>query len=75
MAQVSGTPFSELTATEVFAPAGMTHSARIHWRLPLPPALASQLATPYHVDSTGRVVPSDPPPPQGDGAAGTTAAT
>ena len=70
MAQVTGTAFSELTATEVFAPAGMTHSARIHRRLPLPPALASQLATPYHVDSTGRVAPSDPPPPQGDGAAG-----
>lgn len=34
----------------------------------MPPALASQLATPYHVDSTGRVVRSDPPPPQGDGA-------
>ncbi len=70
MAQVSGTSFSELTASEVFAPAGMTHSARIHRRLPLPPAMASQLATPYHVDSTGRIVPSDPPPPQGDGAAG-----
>src|SRR3990172_6242748 len=70
MAQLSGTAFSELTAALVFAPAGMTHSARIHRRLPLPPALASQLATPYHVDSTGRLVPSDPPPPQGDGAAG-----
>lgn len=69
MAQVSDTTFSELTATEVFAPAGMTHSARIHRRLPLPPALAGQLAKPYHVDS-GRLVPSDPPPPQGDGAAG-----
>lgn len=70
MAQVSGTSFSELTATLVFAPAGMTHSARIHRRLPLTPALASQLATPYHVDSTARVVPSDPPALQGDGAAG-----
>ena len=70
MAQVSGTTFSELTATLVFAPAGMTHSARIHRRLPLPLALASELATPYHVDSTGHVVPSDPPAPQGDGAAG-----
>ena len=70
MAQVSGTPFSELTATVVFAPAGMLHSARIHRRLPLPPALASRLATPYHVDSAARMVPSDPPPPQGDGAAG-----
>lgn len=70
MAQVGGASFSELTRTMVFEPAGMTHSARIHRKLPLPPALASQLATPYHVDSTERVVPSDPPPPQGDGAAG-----
>lgn len=70
MAQVSGTAFSELTAAEVFVPAGMTHSARIHRRLALPPAMASQLATPYHVDSTGHLVPSGPPPPQGDGAAG-----
>lgn len=70
IAQVTGTAFSELTATLVFAPAGMTQSARIHRRLPLSPVLASQLAKPYHVDSTGRVVPSEPPPPQGDGAAG-----
>jgi len=28
MAQISGTAFSELTANEVFEPAGMTHSAR-----------------------------------------------
>lgn len=70
MAQVSGTAFSELTVAEVFVPAGMTHSARIHRRLPLPAALAGQLAKPYHVDSTGRFVASDPPPPQGDGAAG-----
>ena len=70
MAEVSGTPFSELVTTMVFVPAGMTHSARIHRGLPLQPALAGQLATPYHVDSTGRVVVSDPPPPQGDGAGG-----
>lgn len=70
MAQVGGTTFSELVATLVFAPAGMTHSARLHRRLPLPPALATALATPYHVDSSGRVVPSDPPALQGDGAAG-----
>ncbi len=70
MAQVSGKTFSELTATEVFAPAGMKHSARIHRRLPLPPEMASQLAKPYHADSTGQLVPSDPPSPQGDGAAG-----
>ncbi len=70
MAQVGGATFSELTAIEVFGPAGMKHSARIHRRLPLPLELAEQLAKPYHVDSTGRVVPSEPPPPQGDGAAG-----
>lgn len=70
MAQVGGIAFSDLTAKMVFGPAGMTRSARIHRRLPLPPALASQLATPYHVDSTGRLVRSEPPPPQGDGAAG-----
>lgn len=70
MAQVTGTSFSELTRTMVFEPAGMTHSARIHRRLPLPQVMASQLATPYHVDTTGDLVPSDPPPPQGDGAAG-----
>lgn len=70
MAQVAGTTFTDLTAHEVFGPAGMTHSARIHRRLPLPPVLASQLATPHHADSAGRLVPSDPPPPQGDGAAG-----
>lgn len=70
MAEVAGTSFSDLTATLVFTPAGMTRSARIHRRLPLPPALAAELAKPYHLDSTGRVVASDPPGPQGDGAAG-----
>ncbi len=70
IAQVAGTTFSELIAAEVFVPAGMTHSARTNRRLALTPALASQLATPYHVDSTGTVVVSAPPPPQGDGAAG-----
>lgn len=70
MAQVAATDFSELTATMVFKPAGMANSARIHRRLPLPPALASRLATPYHADSTGALVESDPPAPQGDGAAG-----
>ncbi len=75
MAQVTGTAFSELTATLVLGPAGMAHTARIHRGLPLSPALASQLAVPYHTDSTGRFVPSDPPPPQGDGAAGGLIAT
>ena len=70
MAEVSGLPFSRLTAELVFEPAGMTRSARIHRKLTLPPALAAELATPYHVDAEGSVVASDPPPPQGDGAAG-----
>ncbi len=70
IAEVSGRSFSELTATEVFAPTGMTRSARIHRRLALPAALANALATPYHVDSIGNLVSSEPPPPQGDGAAG-----
>jgi CubicO group peptidase (beta-lactamase class C family) len=70
MAEVAETSFSALTASLVFGPAGMTRSARRHRRLPLPTDLASALAKPYHVDSAGRVVPSEPPPPQGDGAAG-----
>lgn len=70
MAEVAGRPFSDLVQDYVFGPAGMTHSARKHRRLPLPPTLASQLAHPYHIDSVGRVKRSDPPPPQGDGAAG-----
>jgi CubicO group peptidase (beta-lactamase class C family) len=70
MAEASGVPFSQLTAELVFGPAGMTRSARIHRKLPLAPALAAQLATPYHLDAQGSVVASDPPPLQGDGAAG-----
>lgn len=70
MAEVAETTFSELTARLVFGPAGMTHSGRTNRRLPLRPELAAALARPYHVDSTGRVVPSALPPPQGDGAAG-----
>lgn len=70
MAEVAGRPFSELVDSLVFRPAGMRGSARIHRRLPLRADLAARLATPYHVDSAGRVVRSDPPPPQGDGAAG-----
>jgi CubicO group peptidase (beta-lactamase class C family) len=70
IAEVAGQPFSSLVAQYVFEPAGMRHSARSHRRLPLAPELAATLATPYHLDSTGRAVVSDPPPPQGDGAAG-----
>lgn len=70
MAQVGGASFSELTAAEVFVPAGMQHSTRIHRRLPLRPDLARELALPYHVDSAAGVMRSEPPAPQGDGAAG-----
>jgi len=70
MAEAAGRPFSELVDSLVFRPAGMLRSARIHRRLPLRADLAAALATPYHVDSAGRWVRSDPPPPQGDGAAG-----
>ena len=70
MAQVSGRTFSALTTADVFSPAGMLHSARIHRQLGSPPALASQLAAPYQVNSSGHFIAADPPPAQGDGAAG-----
>jgi CubicO group peptidase (beta-lactamase class C family) len=70
MAEVAGAPFSTLVDSLVFRPAGMRDAARTHRRLPLRPDLAARLATPYHVDSAGLTVRSDPPPPQGDGAAG-----
>jgi CubicO group peptidase (beta-lactamase class C family) len=70
MAEVAGIPFSTLVEREVFAPAGMAGSARIHRRLPLPPRMAAALAQPYHTDSAGALVRSAPPPAQGDGAAG-----
>ncbi len=70
MAEVTGRTFSDLVDSLVFRPASMTGAARIHRRLPLRADLVPTLATPYHIDSAGRVVESDPPPPQGDGAAG-----
>lgn len=70
MAEVTARPFSALVDSLIFRPAGMRHAARIHRRLPLRADLAASLALPYHVDSVGRIVRSDPPPPQGDGAAG-----
>lgn len=70
MAEVSGRPFSDLVAALVFQPAGMSHSTRMHRRLPLPADILDSLARPYHLDSTGTAVLSDDPPPQGDGAAG-----
>lgn len=70
IAEVTGRPFSELVDSLILKPSGMRNAARMHRRLPLPPRIAEALATPYHVDSAGRIVQSDPPPPQGDGAAG-----
>jgi CubicO group peptidase (beta-lactamase class C family) len=70
MREVTGTPFSTLVDDLVLRPAGMTRSARIHRALPLPPALAAELARPYHVDSAGGFARSPAPGPQGDGAAG-----
>ncbi len=70
MAEVGGRAFSELVDSLVLRPAGMRNAARTHRRLPLPPRIADALALPYHIDSAGATVRSDPPPPQGDGAAG-----
>jgi len=70
MAEVAGRPFSALVDSLVFRPAGMRSSARTHRALPIRPDLAAALAVPYHLDSAGRAMRSDPPPPQGDGAAG-----
>ncbi len=70
MAEVAGRPFSDLVEAYVFRPAGTLHAARIHRRLPLRADLAALLAEPYHTDSGGAIVRSEPPPPQGDGAAG-----
>lgn len=75
MAEVTGAPFSALVDSLVFAPAGMTHAARRHRRLPLPPAIEAALATPYQVGADGTPVPGGPAQPQGDGAAGGTIAS
>jgi CubicO group peptidase (beta-lactamase class C family) len=70
MAEVTGVPFSTLVDSLVFRPAEMHRSARIHRALPLRADLAAALAIPYHIDSIGQLERSDPPSPQGDGAAG-----
>lgn len=70
MAQVTGVAFSSLVDSLVLRPADMRTAARRFRRLPLRPELAALLASPYHTDSVGRTVRSDPPAPQGDGAAG-----
>lgn len=70
LAERAGMPFSDLVASHVFDKADMSRSARTHRDLPLREDLADDLAVPHVLgpDSTPRV--SDPPPPQGDGAAG-----
>ena len=75
MMQVTGVPYSTLVDSLVLRPAGMTRSARKHRNLALREDLAKDLARPYHIDSSGVVRPSDPPAPQGDGAAGGVMAT
>jgi len=70
MAEVTGRAFSSLVDSLVIGPARMRRSARIHRALPLRADLAAALAKPYHLDAAGQPVLSDPPPPQGDGAAG-----
>ncbi len=70
LAQIAGRPFSELVQELVLTPAGMTRSARKHRALPLRADLAADLATPYHLAEDGTLQISEPPGPQGDGAAG-----
>lgn len=70
MMEVTGQTFSALVDSLVLRPAKMTSSARTYRDLPLPEALAVRLAQPHGLDSTGAMVRVDPPPPQGDGAAG-----
>jgi CubicO group peptidase (beta-lactamase class C family) len=70
MAEVANVPFSTLVDSLIFRTVRMQRSARQHRRLALPPELAADLARPYHTDSTGQWKLSEPPGPQGDGAAG-----
>ncbi|MEM9533116.1 MAG: serine hydrolase domain-containing protein [Pseudomonadota bacterium] len=67
---VTDASFSESVAQLIFAPADMQDSARQHRALPLRADLAERLAPPHQVTSDGVLAQSEPPPPQGDGAAG-----
>lgn len=66
----AATPFSTLVERYVFAPAGMTRSARKHRDLPVRESLARRLAPPYRVGASGAIERAPGLPPQGDGAAG-----
>ena len=74
IAEAGGAPFSTLIERYVIAPAGMLRSARTYRDLPLREDLAQDLAVAYHLTEAGPHR-SDPPPPQGDGAAGGVIAT
>jgi CubicO group peptidase (beta-lactamase class C family) len=63
-------PFSALVERHVFAPAGMTRSARTNRDLPLREDLAKLLAPPHRVGASGAIERAPSPPAQGDGAAG-----
>lgn len=67
---VADTSFSALVAQHVFAPAGMTRSARKHRDLPLRDDLARLLAPPHRTATSGTIERAPAAPPQGDGAAG-----
>ncbi len=68
--KAANAPFSALVERHVFAPAGMTRSARTNRDLPLREDLEKLLAPPHRVGTSGKVERAPAPPPQGDGAAG-----
>lgn len=70
MRSVADAPFSTLVEQYVFAPAGMTGSARKHRDLPLRSDVAKRLAPAYHLTASGEVELTPASAPQGDGAAG-----
>ncbi|EKE69151.1 serine hydrolase domain-containing protein [Gallaecimonas xiamenensis] len=70
MMAVTNKRFSELVARYVFAPAGMTLSARKYRDLPLRADLATAQAQPYRIDDKGLAHRADARGAQGDGAAG-----
>ena len=67
---VADTTFSALVERYVFAPAGMTRSARKHRALPVREDVAKLLAPPHRVTASGAIERAPALSPQGDGAAG-----
>ena len=70
MMAVTDTTFSSLVEQYVFAPAGMTRSARKHRALPVREDVSKLLAPPHRIGATGAIERAPPLSPQGDGAAG-----